>query len=116
MNSQRTTLIVMLVLVAIAVGWYRSSVFGSPTAAPRPNIVVVTGGSSPFWQLIGNGAKVAAAEKGVDLTLLMPESDENLDRQIQLLSSIDRNSVAGVALSPIDAEKQSRLIDRLSKK
>lgn len=116
MSSQRITLIVVIILAAVAVAWYRMQVFGERAGGGKPNIVVVTGGSGQFWQLIGNGAKAAAADLNVNVELLMPEEDEDLDRQIQLLSSIELNNVDGVALSPLDADGQSSLINRMAEK
>jgi ribose transport system substrate-binding protein len=116
MSSSRTLWIVVVLVVAVSVLWYRTQVFSTPSAGPKANIVVVTGGSSPFWQLIGNGAKSAAADLDVRLELLMPEEDENIDLQVKLLSGINVNMVDGVAVSPLDAEGQSALINRFAEK
>ena len=117
MSSQRVALIVVIVLAVVAVAWYRMQVFSPQEAAgPAPNIVVVTGGSNEFWQLVGNGAKAAAADLNVNLELLMPEKDEDINRQIQLIASIDLKKVDGVALSPLNAEDQSSLINRMAEK
>lgn len=105
------------VLVAVAVGaalWYNLSVFSADPPGPKPKIAVVTGGSSPFWQLIGNGAKAAAEDLEVDLQLLMPEEDENTEQQLALLEKIDGKAVDGVALSPLDAKGQTPIINALA--
>ena len=114
MSCKRITLVVVVILAIVAAAWYRMQVFDDQTASgPKPNFVVVTGGSSQFWQLIGNGAKAAAANMDADLKLLMPEEDEDLDEQNLLLTGIKLDEVSGVALSPLDAKGQSSLINRM---
>lgn len=116
MGSKRVLAVAAILAAAAAVIWYRGQVFGERPAGPRPNIVVVTGGSGDFWQLIGNGAQAAAKEFDVNLDLRMPEKDEDLDRQIQLLSNIDLDKVDGVAVSPLDADGQASLINRVAER
>lgn len=116
MNSKRTIVWLACFLLAIGVGWYYTQVFGEQDAGPKPNLVVVTGGSGPYWQLIANGASKAAGEYKVNLDVLMPKEDENQDLQIQLISGIDTGKVDGVALSPLDAEGEASIINRLAEK
>ena len=116
MKCMRVSLGIAIVVAAVAIGWYRMQVFGERPAGPKPNLVVVTGGNGQFWQLIANGAKAAAADQGADLRVLMPEADEDLDAQIRLLSGIELDNVDGVAVSPLDAEGESPLINRMTER
>lgn len=111
----KNSILALLVTAAIAVLLYRSSVYDDGDApSGKPTIALVTGGAGPYWQLIASGAQAAAKELPIVLTVMMPESDENLDSQVMLLNSLDTSQVDAVALSPLDAEAQARKIDQLA--
>lgn len=114
MKTQRILLLAVLLVAAIAVLVYRSNVLSEPESGPKPNFVVVTGGSGPYWQLIASGARAAARDLGVGLDVKMPEHDEDYESQAQILREIDPKAVDGIALSPLDAKTQTHLINRLS--
>jgi ribose transport system substrate-binding protein len=104
------------VVALVALGgalWYRSAVFSEP-AAPEVHVALVTGGPGPYWRLIANGARAGAAEHNVDLDILMPEGEENVEDQTKLLKALDLEECDGVAVSPLDVEGQSPLIDGIA--
>lgn len=102
-------------LVAIAAAfWYRSHVLSEPPLS-EVHIAFVTGGSNSYWQLTANGARAAAHDNRVDLRVVMPEENENVEQQTALLSDLDLKGVEGVAVSPLDAEGQTATIDKLAK-
>lgn len=112
-----TALRVILVLALIAgagVAFYRAQVYQTPAPPASAKLYLVTGGSGPYWQVLGKGAQAAANERGATLTLLQPEQDENVEAQTQLLTEIDPSKADGIALSPLDAEQQTRIINKLS--
>lgn len=116
MSTQRTVLMTLLIAAAIGVAVYRISVFQKPTPmVERPSLVIVTGGSEPYWQSIARGAEAAGRDVNAEVKVYMPEADEDVQSQAVLLNKIDTDSVRGVALSPLDAESQTRLIDNLAK-
>jgi ribose transport system substrate-binding protein len=103
-----------IALVALAGAFaYRGSVFREPPVLSTPRIAFVTGGAGPFWQLTIDGAKSAANDCHVTLQIESPTGDENLDQQISILSHLDLAHLDGVALSPLDAEGQTHLINRI---
>lgn len=115
MTSQKRPLIILaLVAAAIGVGWYRSTVYSDTDNKPRPKLVVLTGGSSPYWQLIANGAKESADVNGAELDLVVLEQDEDVDGQNRLLSKLQSSKADGIALSPLDANQQTRFINELA--
>jgi ribose transport system substrate-binding protein len=104
------------VVALVALGgalWYRSTVFSEP-APPEVHVALVTGGPGPYWRLVANGARAGAAEHNVDLDVLMPEVEENVEAQTKLLKAIDLEECDGVAVSPLDVEGQSPLIDGIA--
>lgn len=84
--------------------------------APKssPNIVFITGGSSAYWQTTANGAKAASKSTGAKVEVLMPEKDEDVTEQIRMLMNVDHKTVDGVAVSPLDAVQETRIINHLS--
>lgn len=105
---------VVAALVALGAAlWYRSTVFSEP-AAPVVHVTMVTGGAGPYWRLIASGAKASAAENNVDLDVQMPKEEENVEEQTKLLKALDLGKCDGVAVSPLDVEGQSPLIDGIA--
>lgn len=115
-SKNRRFLIVALLAAAVGVAWYRSHVYSEPRPASQPKLVLMTGGSSPYWQLIANGAEAAAKDKQADLDVVLLEQDEDVDGQIKLLAQMKPGDVDGIALSPLDAEQQTRFINELAEK
>lgn len=106
-----------LILVAIgAVVWYRSLVFPQPKSNETTRIVFITGGTDPYWQLTVKGAEAAASKHNADLRVKLPKKDEGLTQQMQILVGVDDEKVDGVAISPLSAEHQTRLLNLLAKK
>jgi ribose transport system substrate-binding protein len=103
----------LLIVALVAAFGYRRTVFREPPPAPPVKVAFVTGGSGPYWQLTVNGAKAAADDYDVDLHVQMPTENENLEQQMAILAALDLNNLDGVALSPLDAEGQTSLIDQL---
>lgn len=101
-----------LIAVAIVFG-YRASVYRTPGPKPMKSIVLVTGGDGPFWQLVEQGAKKASRDLDVDVIFKAPEVEEDAAQQTEILSQLNLENVDGVAISPLDPESQSPLINRM---
>ena len=116
MSSNRTLLWGVL-LLALAGGFlYRQSVLKQEAPPSRPQLLFITGGSDPYWQMAVNGAKAAAKQLDADLEVLIPEQEEGVADQTKLLLDIDSDTVDGVAISPLNAETQTRTINALARK
>jgi len=113
--TRRLSVVLAVLLLAVVFVWsYAARVFDELWPSSRPNIVVVTGGSSPYWQSIGNGARAAAKELDVAVDVRMPEKDEDVYAQSQILFGLDPDKIDGAAISPLDAERQTRMINQLA--
>lgn len=112
MSSKSIALIALLLLVGGAAWAFRSSVDSDPPTVKNPNLVLVTAGSNDYWQMIAKGAEQAAGDLGVKVEVRMPERVEDLDSQLKILDNLNYDSIDGLILSPIDAEAQTRSIDR----
>ena len=111
MSGQRRVLWGILLIAVIAAIGYRMSVLNVPSL-PKPRIAFIASGSGPYWQMVINGAKAAARDGNVDLRIAVPEENENLDAQMDLLAKLDLATLDGIALSPIDAERQTPAINQ----
>lgn len=114
MSRRQNALVGLLILIAVAVLWYRSRVPVDHPLPIQPTIVVVTGGSSPYWQSIGKGAQAAAKDFDAKVDVRMPKQDEDVEAQSKLLLALKQEQVDALALSPLDAEEQTRLINQLA--
>lgn len=115
MSGQRSALWTIALIAIIAAVGYRVSVMREPPPPPVPRLVFVTGGSGPYWQTTVNGARAAARELKAELQVEMPAEDENLAQQMEILTHLNRETVDGIALSPLDAEGQTRYINQLAR-
>lgn len=114
MNWRLTGLIAVLLAAVGASLLIRSPSEASAKKKRGANIVFVTGGSNQYWQKSVAGAKAAAEDEGVKLDVLMPEHAEDIEEQNRMLLRIDKDNVDGVAVSPLNAEQQTRILSRLS--
>ena len=101
-----------LIAVAVVFG-YRASVYQTPAPKPMKSVVLITGGDGPFWQLVEQGAKKASRDLDVDVIFKAPEVEEDAAQQTEILSQLNLDDVDGVAISPLDPESQSPLINRM---
>jgi ribose transport system substrate-binding protein len=91
------------------------AVFREPPP-PAVNIVFITGGSSPYWQRTISGAKAAADKFDANLQVEIPSANEGVSEQTELLAALQEKPVDGIAVSPLDAEGQTKLINQLAEK
>lgn len=104
----------LVLVIAVLAGFRFSTVTESPRESSSRKVAFVTGGSNSYWRLTAAGAKKAAREFNLDLVLLMPEKAEDLSEQMQLIAKLEPSEFAGIAFSPLDAESQTLLINRLA--
>lgn len=114
MSTQRFLFLAVLLLAIVAAVGYRVSVFRE-SPPPVPTIAFITGGSGPYWQIAVNGARAAARDHQVNLLLHTPTEEESIEQQMEILTRLDISSLDAVALSPLDAEGQTHIINRLAR-
>jgi ribose transport system substrate-binding protein len=115
MSSQRVWLWTIALIAIVAAVGYRMSVFREPPPPPPAKVLFITGGSGSYWQLTVNGAQAAAREHNVNLQVETPAEDESLAEQMAILIRVDGAQLDGIALSPVDAESQTRVINQLAR-
>jgi ribose transport system substrate-binding protein len=115
MSRHRVALLAIAVIALVSAAGYNMAVFREPPS-PAVNIVFITGGSGPYWQRTINGAKTAADEFDANLQVEIPSANEGVSEQTELLATLQEKPVDGVAVSPLDAEGQTNLINQLAQK
>ena len=114
MSALRLSFLFIALAAIVAAVSYRWSVFQTPPPPPTPDVLFITGGSGPYWQITASGARTAARDHDVALQVEMPTEDENIEQQMGLLSSVDFGKYDGVAISPLDADNQTRLLNLIA--
>lgn len=114
MTGKRIALVVVILVAFGMVFWYRNQVFSEPPRAPKPQLVLLTGGSGPYWQTTIRGAEAAARELDVELQIEAPEESEDYKAQLAVLEKLELPGIDGIAISPVNAEQQTDAINKLS--
>ena len=116
MPGKRLWLWCFLIVAGAAVLWIRSEYMeeAEPTGNLETRVVFVTGGSDDFWKLTVRGAEAAAQQHNADLKIEMLDQDEGLSQQMEILVNLKGEEVDGCAISPLDAEGQTLVINRLA--
>ena len=65
-------------------------------------LVTHAGAGDPFWSVVFKGAKHAAQQLGLELSILSPERPNDIARQVQLLDAAIARRPAGIALTVPD--------------
>jgi ribose transport system substrate-binding protein len=116
MNGQRLAVWSIAAIALVAAVGYNLAVFRDAPPPPTVNIVFITGGSGAFWERTVNGAKSAADDYDATLVVETPSANEGVAEQTELLEDLSEKPVDGIAVSPLDADGQTELINKLAKK
>jgi len=77
---------------------------GSPAASPKPYIPVISKGfQHQFWQAVKSGAEKAAAEFNVTITFEGPETEAQVDKQIEMLQAALDKKPSAICLAALDS-------------
>ena len=114
MNRERIALLTVAIIAVGAALWYRGQVLGEPAEGPELKLAIVTGGSGPYWQIIADGAEAAGQRFRAKIDVLKPSDEEDVQEQTKMLFDLDVEAYDGVAVSPLDAEKQTRAINQIT--
>ncbi len=103
MRKNKRNMLVLLILLCIAVPCITVTVTKNIKSDDVIRIIYipkVIDDTNEFWSALIGGAKMAAKEYNVELTIIAPESEENHQRQNELIAwAIEQNPDA-IALSP----------------
>lgn len=79
----------------------------------KPRLAYITNGVADFWVIAKAGVEQAAAELGIDATVIMPNGMTDQTRKIEDLLT---RGTDGIAISPIDPDNQVEIINTAAAK
>ena len=98
------------IIVAVLVAFITISCGGSgEQGKKRPQVAFVTNGVGSFWVIADKGAHAGAKEFDVNVDVQMPA--EGVADQKRIVQSLLARGVDGIAISPIDPDNQTDLLN-----
>lgn len=82
---------------------------GGQGASAKPEVAYVTNGIASFWVIAAKGARAAAQEFNAEVDVQMPA--EGVGDQKRIVQSLLARGIDGIAISPIDPDNQTDLLD-----
>jgi len=117
----------ILLLVALLVGVFAgcaappaapAAAPAAPTAAPaaaaaKPYIPVISKGfQHQFWQAVRQGSEKAAKEFNVDITFEGPETEAQVDKQMEMLQTAIDKKPAAICFAAVDSKAAIPLLEK----
>lgn len=113
----RSVFVTVVLLITCVLGCSKSDSQGTNSsdsdAGERPHIAYITNGVASFWVIAEAGAKAAGEEVDAKVTVLMPS--EGATDQKRMIEDMITKGVDGMAISPIDPENQTGLLNKAAK-
>src|SRR4051812_37552840 len=82
---------------------------GAKSGGAKPHVAYVTNGIDSFWTIAEAGAKAGAAKYDAEVEVHMPA--QGVADQKRIVEDLLTRGVDGIAISPIDAENETGLIN-----
>ncbi|MFA6107130.1 MAG: sugar-binding protein [Candidatus Latescibacterota bacterium] len=82
---------------------------GGQGASAKPQVAYVTNGIASFWVIAAKGARAAARDFDAEVDVQMPA--EGVGDQKRIVQSLLARGIDGIAISPIDPDNQTDLLD-----
>jgi len=102
--------------IALAAGMASVSAGAAFAADGRIKIVMILKTlSSEYWETIAAGARAAAAQNDVDLTLLAPSGEDDVEQQIGLVQDVLARKPAALVFSPAQPEIAVNVLNKVRK-
>lgn len=79
-----------------------------------PRFAFIINVSGLFWDIAHAGCLQAAKEEGVDIDLFVP-GQSTAAEQIQIIETLVSKGYAGMAISPLNPDSMTRILDRATK-
>ncbi|MGL4514423.1 MAG: substrate-binding domain-containing protein [Lacipirellulaceae bacterium] len=113
MNTTRASVWISVVALAVAILSYRAATQQAPAQTKPARVLFLAGGDSSFWQLTAEGAKAAAKQFDVELTVQLPKGGQA--EQSERLAAVSAKDFDGVAVSPRAPQDQGPVLRDLAK-
>jgi len=117
-RTARQVIGLLLVATGLALGGCDRSGSGGSSAATtkaaRPRVAYVTNGVDSFWLIAEAGAKAGGEMYNADVEVQKPSG--GVADQKRIVEDLLTRGVEGIAISPIDAENETPLIDEAARR
>jgi len=101
----RNRLIAIGMLVSVALTLAACGSSGASEEGGKPYVAIVSKGfQHQFWQAVQDGAQKAAKEYGAQITFEGPESETDVDEQIQMLQTALDKSPDAIGFAALDSQ------------
>ena len=85
----------------------------APAAAAKPYIPVISKGfQHQFWQAVRQGSEKAAKEFNVDITFEGPETEAQVDKQMEMLQTAIDKKPAVICFAAVDSKAAIPLLEK----
>ncbi len=102
-----------LLIVATLLGACAAPAAAPAPAAKKPYIPVISKGfQHQFWQSVKQGSEKAAQDFNVDITCEGPESESQVDKQIEMLQAALDKKPAAICLAALDSKAAIPLLQK----
>lgn len=119
MKCTNFTALILFGLLMCSIGCNRSANTGGAGSGSgangeeKPKVAYVTNGVASFWVIAESGVKQAGDEFNADVEVLMPA--EGISDQKRMIEDLLTKGVDGIAVSPIDPDNQTELLNQAAK-
>ena len=108
----KARLLVALTCTLTLAGWWGCSQSADLEKSSSPTIAYVTNGVDPFWDLCAAGVRIAEKEFSIKCEVHMPT--KGVVDQKRIIETLLAKGVAGIAVSPVDAENQTPFLNEVA--
>jgi len=112
-NKTSFLLLAIMVIALVLTGCSPTTEEAAPEADGQPYIAVISKGfQHQFWQAVNAGADQAAEDLGVTITFEGPETEAQVDKQVEMVqAALDKNPAA-ICLAALDTQALIPLLER----
>jgi ribose transport system substrate-binding protein len=100
-----------LLLAGVALAAMSAATFGAMAADTYVLGMKGPGAGNPFWAAVEAGAKAKGAELGVNVVVVAPPAESDVQAQITQIEDLIAQKVSGIALAPTDPNALGPVVD-----
>ena len=112
-STKRFSLVTVLLAVALVISACGTQQAAAPAAGAKPYIPIISKGfQHQFWQAVRSGAEKAATDFNVEITFEGPESESQVDKQIEMLQTAIDKKPAAICFAALDSKAAIPLLEK----
>jgi len=112
-STKRLSLVTVLLAVALVISACGTQQAAAPAAGAKPYIPIISKGfQHQFWQAVRSGAEKAATDFNVEITFEGPESESQVDKQIEMLQTAIDKKPAAICFAALDSKAAIPLLEK----